>query len=549
MTIPNEENPHQYATAMTIAEVGVGVDGCHRGTVAHFLRRRHGSSPPINSDSRSPAQEGRTGVSNRVDAQCVRVARYDRGTTIRRLRPDSSVRPSSGIARGRMYDSIIIGAGLAGLTAAEELASAGHSVVVLEARSRVGGRLENAELSNGQVIELGGQWVSEGHEELRSLIASQGLELVDSTEGDVVVKARGRVSHVTNSSSSAHTLSPFELSDLGQGLLRFRRLADRVANNKGWTTANGTWLNPSLSQWVVSNVRTDAGREYITNLFRRAFGVFPDDTTLLDGLTKANSGVDLESLVAVNGGLKQQRVKGGVAQVARNLAQRLGDDLKLSCPVRSIHADDDTVTVATSAGTEYQGRSVIVTVPPRLLKEIEFDPALPAERLEMAEKVPAGNVIKAYLVYDSPWWRTSGASGQMGADEGAVRVIFDTSDDETGRGVLMGFFEGTEASGYGKLSVSLRQRAFEEVVESAFGEAPRSAIEYLDRDWLSEPYTGGCHGAHFAPSLWTATGPILAQPLGRVLFAGAEYASSFNGYMEGALRAGARAAQEAVDLL
>ena len=384
-----------------------------------------------------------------------------------------------------MYDSIIIGAGLAGLTAAEELASAGHSVVVLEARSRVGGRLENAELSNGQVIELGGQWVGEGHEELRSLIASQGLELVDSTEGDVVVKARGRVSHVPNSSSSAHTLSPFELSDLGQGLLRFRRLADRVANNKGWTTANGTWLNQSLSQWVVSNVRTDAGREYITNLFRRAFGVSPDDTTLLDGLTKANSGVDLESLVAVNGGLKQQRVKGGVAQVARNLAERLGDDIKLSCPVRSIHADDDTVTVATSVGTEYQGRSVIVTVPPRLLKEIEFDPALPAERLEMAEKVPAGNVIKAY----------------------------------------------------------------EEVVESAFGEAPRSAIEYLDRDWLSEPYTGGCHGAHFAPSLWTATGPILAQPLGRVLFAGAEYASSFNGYMEGALRAGARAAQEAVDLL
>ncbi|WCC80192.1 NAD(P)/FAD-dependent oxidoreductase [Cutibacterium equinum] len=449
-----------------------------------------------------------------------------------------------------MYDSIIIGAGLAGLTAAEELASAGHSVAVLEARSRVGGRLENAELSNGQVIDLGGQWVGEGHEELRSLIASQGLELVDSTEGDVVVKARGRVSHVTNSSEpAAHALSPFELSDLGQGLLRFRRLADRVANNKGWTTANSTWLNQSLSQWVVSNVRTDAGRDYIIALFRRAFGVSPDDTTLFDGLTKANAGVDLESLVAVNGGLKQQRVKGGIAQVARNLARRLGDDVKLSSPVRRVHTDGQTVTVTTTDGTEYQGRSVIVTVPPRLLKDIEFDPALPAERLEMAEKVPAGNVIKAYLVYDSPWWRTSGASGQMGADEGAVRVIFDTSDDETGKGVLMGFFEGTEASGYGKLSVSLRQRAFEEVVESAFGEAPSSPIEYLDRDWLSEAYTGGCHGAHFAPSLWTTTGPILAQPLGRVLFAGAEYASSFNGYMEGALRAGARAAQEAVDLL
>ncbi len=449
-----------------------------------------------------------------------------------------------------MYDSIIIGAGLAGLTAAEELASAGHSVVVLEARARVGGRLENAELSNGQVVELGGQWVGEGHEELRSLLSSQGLELVDSTDGDVVVKARGRVSHVTSlSEPSAHSLSPFELADLGQGLLRFRRLADRVANNKGWAAANATWLNQSLSQWTVSNVRTEAGRGYITNLFRQAFGVSANDTPLFNGLAKANAGVDLESLVAVNGGLKQQRVKGGVAQVTRNLAEPLGDDLKLSSPVRSVHSDDDGVTVTTTDGTQYQGRSVIVTVPPRLLKDMTFEPALPAERLEMADKVPAGNVIKAYLVYDSPWWRTSGASGQMGADEGAVRVIFDTSDDETGKGILMGFFEGAEASGYGKLSVGLRQRAFEEVVESAFGKAPSSPIEYLDRDWLSEPYTGGCHGAHFAPSLWTTTGPILAEPLGRVLFAGAEYASSFNGYMEGALRAAARAAQEVLDLL
>ena len=190
------------------------------------------------------------------------------------------------------------------------------------------------------------------------------------------------------------------MADLGQGLLRFRRLADRVANNKGWAAANATWLNQSLSQWTASNVRTEAGRGYITNLFRQAFGVSANDTPLFNGLAKANAGVDLESLVAVNGGLKQQRVKGGVAQVTRNLAEPLGDDLKLSSPVRSVHSDDDGVTVTTTDGTQYQGRSVIVTVPPRLLKDMTFEPALPAERLEMADKVPAGNVIKAYLVYD-----------------------------------------------------------------------------------------------------------------------------------------------------
>lgn len=91
-----------------------------------------------------------------------------------------------------------------------------------------------------------------------------------------------------------------------------------------------------MSQWTASNVRTEAGRGYITNLFRQAFGVSANDTPLFNGLAKANAGVDLESLVAVNGGLKQQRVKGGVAQVTRNLAEPLGDDLKLSSPVRSV---------------------------------------------------------------------------------------------------------------------------------------------------------------------------------------------------------------------
>ncbi|GAE77357.1 hypothetical protein JCM18918_3228 [Cutibacterium acnes JCM 18918] len=450
-----------------------------------------------------------------------------------------------------MYDSIIIGAGLAGLTAAEELASAGHSVVVLEARARVGGRLENAELSNGQVVELGGQWVGEGHEELRSLLSSQGLELVDSTDGDVVVKARGRVSHVTSlSEPSAHSLSPFELADLGQGLLRFRRLADRVANNKGWAAANATWLNQSLSQWTVSNVRTEAGRGYITNLFRQAFGVSANDTPLFNGLAKANAGVDLESLVAVNGGLKQQRVKGGVAQVTRNLAEPLGDDLKLSSPVRSVHSDDDGVTVTTTDGTQYQGRSVIVTVPPRLLKDMTFEPALPAERLEMADKVPAGNVIKAYLVYDSPWWRTSGASGQMGADEGAVRVIFlillttrparesSWASSRAPRLPATGNFRSVCVNVPSKRSSSRpsarppARRSSTLIATGSLSLTPADATEPT-----SLPVCGRLRGRSL-PSRWAGC-----------FFAGAEYASSFNGYMEGALRAAARAAQEVLDLL
>lgn len=446
-----------------------------------------------------------------------------------------------------MYDSIIIGAGLAGLTVATELAAAGKQVLVLEARNRVGGRIENGALSDGQVVELGGQWVAEGHTRMRDLISQRGLELVGPSRGDLIVRMEGTVSQVQAETSARQALTPFEFSDLGQGLLRFRRLADKVSQNTVWAEANHHWLSQSLAQWITGNLRTDAGRDYLCDLVRRAFEVEPEETSLMEALTKANNGVDLESLVAVNGGLKQERVRGGIAQLTDAMAADLGDAVKLSTPVTGVRHDDDHVVVTTADGQTFEGATAVVTVPPRLLSDLTFDPPLPEERPSLAAKVPPGNVIKAFLVYDSPWWRRSGASGQMGADEGAVRVLFDTSDDETGKGVLMGFFEGAESSGYGKLSVTLRQRAFEEVVEKAFGKAPSEPLEYVDRDWLAERYTGGCHGAHFAPSLWTASGPVLAQPLGRVHFAGAEYASAFNGYMEGCVRCGGEVASAVLE--
>lgn len=97
--------------------------------------------------------------------------------------------------------------------------------------------------------------------------------------------------------------------------------------------------------------------------------------------------------------------------------------------------------------------------------------------------------------------------------------------------------------------MSLRQRAFTDSVVQAFGPVASEPVEYMERDWAAEPFTGGCHGAHFAPGIWTATGPQLAATDGVLHFAGAEYSAKFNGYMEGAVRSGRdAAAQVARDL-
>lgn len=429
---------------------------------------------------------------------------------------------------------VVIGAGIAGLTVATELAAKGRDVVVLEARDRIGGRIftENAEC--GEPIEMGGQWLNPGHDRMFELVERAGLQLVDVSTGDSSVLLDDRVIRIpVAESAGGHPLTPFEVADLGQGLLRLRHLTERVADDEPWTLANAAWLGQPLDGWAHANLRTPGGQAEFARIMRRAVGG-TQGVSLLDALRKV-FGRDLNSLASVTGGVQQRRVDGGIGQVCDYLAAQLGDRILLSHPVTKVTREDQWVVVQAGERT-VRAHDVIVTIPPGLVSAIDFEPALPEWRRELVEDVPRGNVIKAALVYDTPWWREQGLSGQAAADAGPLRVISDTSNPGSTRGVLSGFFEGPEASGLGRWSITLRQRAFTEAVQRVFGEDAPRPLEYLDIDWASETYSGGCHGAHFAPSVWSSVAPTISASEGRIHFAGTEYSSRFTGYMEGAVR-------------
>ncbi len=300
--------------------------------------------------------------------------------------------------------------------------------------------------------------------------------------------------------------------------------------------------------WIRRNLRTKAGRAYFHVACEAVWAAEASDVSLLHALFYAHSNADLETLIAVDRGAQQDRVTGGSALVAETMAAALGERVVLGRPVRRIEHDGDGVRVVARDGSEYPGDAAVVTLPPTLAGRLEYDPPLPSWRDQLTQRMPAGSVIKTYAIYPEPFWRQDGLNGQAASDAGPVKVTFDNSPPSGMPGVLMGFLEGKEARTWARRSQAERREAVIGCFVRYFGPAAARPEQYVERDWMAEEFTRGCYGAHFAPGVWTSYGEAWRAPIGRIHWAGAECASQWNGYMEGAVRSG-EATAEAVAAL
>jgi len=451
-------------------------------------------------------------------------------------------------AAPREADVVVVGAGLAGLAAARALRAADRTVVVFEARDRVGGRTLNEPIGEGKVVELGAQWVGPTQDRVNDLIAELGLETFPTySAGTNLFERGGRIGRYEGTIPKA---SPVGLAEVGVVLKRLNAMAAAVPPEAPWLAPKAAkWDGQTFESWMRRNVRTRVARDILRLAIIGVWAAEPRDLSLLHVLFYVRSAGSIEILTDTEGGAQQDRVVGGTQLISIRMAEQLGPGVvELENPVRRIGWDGDAVEVVGDRLTA-RARRAIVAVPPTLAGRIAYDPPMPAVRDGLSQRMAQGSVVKCMAVYERPFWRDRGLSGAVTSVTGPVSVGFDNSPPDGRPGVLLGFLEGRAAREAMDAGRDERRALVAGCFARLFGPEAADPVHYVDRAWAAEEWSRGCYGGFMPPGAWSDNGAALRAPVGPIHWAGAETATVWNGYMDGAVGSGRDAAEAVLNRL
>ena len=408
-------------------------------------------------------------------------------------------------------DVVIIGAGFAGLTVATELQREGISVVVLEARDRVGGKVESSVDERGRLVDTGAQFVNDEMTEVLTLAAQIGT-------------ARANAVHP----GRATTVPPQAEGDPWAEAEALLTTLGADHRDDGRTVTE--WIvGLAVDGIPVSNAVRDAVRSAVNGSTCHDSDVIP--VSYLAQLNE-HTPADVEEL--------QSWFPETFHSLAVHLASALADVLRLECPVRAIHLHDASVDVV-ALDQVWHAREVVVAAPPSAYPALGFTPPLPDDIAAATESFSPGTVIKYLLRFERPFWLDDGRNG-VGQFLGPAGLYFaDASLADTA--TLVGFVGGTTAVEWTRHSQSQRREAILHHASVVFGSEALRPISVVERLWAPDEWGAGGYC-----NVQTTHAPLavdaLAVGLPLVTFASTELANRFPGYVEGAIIAGHAAAAQ-----
>ena len=469
---------------------------------------------------------------------------------------------SAAQAASRRVDVAIVGAGFAGLTAALDLVKRGHSVVVLEARGRVGGRVHNKSIGGGEITEGGGTFTGPTQDRLMATARRFKVKMYETySEGqNVYIDPNGQRSTYDGAAPGTGTAPPDPalLADITQAITRLNQMATEIDVERPYAATNAAeYDRQTLDSWIRSNTANPQFSDLVAAALRPIFGAEAREISLLYTLfyiaasgNEDNQGT-FERNFNTQDGAQQFRFRGGTGLIVERMAKRLGKRIVLKTPVERIVQTERGVSVH-ARGLTVKARRVIVAIPPPLAGRIDYSPAMPAERDQLTQRVSQGTLMKVACIYPKPFWREGGAlptepalNGSVVSCAGPVNVTYDGSPPDGSPGVMFGFVGGDEHRAFKRMPKQARKRAVVELF-ARFLDDDRALKpkKYLETDWTEEVWTRGGPVGFTSPGALVALGENLRKPVGRIHWAGTETSGYWVGYMDGAIRSGERVAAE-----
>lgn len=428
---------------------------------------------------------------------------------------------------------IVVGAGLAGLSAAVDLQRRGAQVKVIEARDRVGGRVWTLRdgWADGQHAEAGGDLIDEDQDEIKQMAEGLGLNLTPILRGGFgfAMDQGKRPPRLFEKGSRGWR----RLSELLAPWVREYRVADRR-----WDSlAAQSIARRSISEWLNES-KADEELRAFTNGLRGFFLADPEDVSLLMLVDQFAADVPGRGLM--------YRIEGGNDRLPTSLAARLGDDVQLRTQVTAVtqSARHVHVRLYTADGTEtdISADYVIMSVPAPALRRIACEPPLPKDQKRALLNLHYGKATRTMIQFTRRFWRRRGRLKAFGSDL-PIGAVWDGNEEQVGRAGMLSFLAGGSASLHTQRM--LADGGVEAIADAVgwLGRKQEPIISSRVISWEDDPWAGGGY-AYFDPAYDPAWRLQLARPHGRMLFAGEHTSLNWQGYMNGAVESGLRAAAD-----